>query len=285
MALAPSRPVSFEGAPWVCTVCQNQHTGSQEALNRCDLCGENRRTVKRLAPSRGPSCESQTSERSFESSDGEGDLIDPDEFESELKQLVEDVTKATAAFGSVAYLHPRAAGAPQKIDILLEPARLVQDDVVPKEACTAWGLHPGLRLTLSFESGSTDYGARRLEKATLWHSNPKASGPNDELLLAGSDGCIVAQQLERLVHIFWERLASHSGDSGGGSGGGGGGGGGAGGSTSLQVEEEALAFSGGPIGSTLLVRRVLQPRRADSRPQAEKEALAASGGPIGSTLL
>ena len=171
--LAPTRSVSFakeEGAPWACTVCQNQHTGSQDALTRCDLCGENRRTAKRLAPSRGSSCESQNSEASFASSDGEGDRIEVDELnESELTQLVEDVTKATTAFnGSVAY-HPRAAGAPQKIELLLEPAR-----VVPTEACTAWGLHPGLRLTLSFES-SSDYGARRLEKATLWHPNPKAS--------------------------------------------------------------------------------------------------------------
>ena len=262
--LAPTRSVSFaQGAPWACTVCPHQHTGSEDSLTRCDLCGENRR--KRPAPSPGPSrgnsCESQTSEASFAGWGGDDDRTELDD--SELKQLVEDVANAAAAFNGAVTYQPSAAGAPQEIELLLEPA-----SVVPKEACTAWGLQPGLRLTLSFES-SSDYGERRLKKATLWHPNPKPSGPSDEWRLAGSDGCTVALQLQQIVHTFWKRLAG-GGDGGGGVGAGGGGGGGGG-------------NAGGSSGSSGITS--LQARRADSRPQAEKDALAVSGGPIGATLL
>jgi len=263
--LAPTRSVSFaKDAPWACTICQHQHTGSEDSLARCDLCGETRR--KRPAPSPGPSrgnsCESQTSEASFAGWGGYDDRTELDD--SELMQLVEDVDNASAAFNGTVTYQPSAAGAPQEIDLLLGPA-----SVVPKEACTAWGLQPGLRLTLCFES-STDYGERRLKKATLWHPNPKPSGPSDKWLLAGSAGCVVAQQLQQIVHTFWKRLADGGDGVGGVGGGGGGGGGNAGGSSG----------SSGSSSSTSL-----QVRRADSRPQAEMDARAVSGGPIGATLL
>jgi hypothetical protein len=160
-----------------------------------------------LAPRRSGTADTKSSQQSDQVSDAS-------DAEDELQlgllsgdvatdNMDDDVRLCHELFGegSVTFTRLDSLSAPQALHFIFEPFK-----VIPRDVCTAWGLHSTLQLTLSFED-SAAYESRRIDKATLWHPG---RGEDGTAIAANDDGCIVAQQLLRIIQVFWESLAADS---------------------------------------------------------------------------
>ena len=199
----PMPPPTTAPTPWTCENCGHEHsTEGLDALLRCEICDEKRY----LAPRRSGTADAKSSQQSNQVSDASDA---EDELQLGLLSVVhvatdnmdDDVRLCHELFGegSVTFTRLDSLSAPQALHFIFEPFK-----VIPRDVCTAWGLHSTLQLTLSFED-SAAYESRRIDKATLWHPG---RGEDGTAIAANDDGCIVAQQLLRIIQVFWESLAA-----------------------------------------------------------------------------
>ena len=198
----PMPPPTTAPTPWTCENCGHEHsTEGLAALLRCEMCDEKRY----LAPRRSGTADTKSSQQSdpvSDASDAEDELqLDLLSGDVATNNMADDVRLCHELFGegSVNFTRLDGPSAPQALHFIFEPFK-----VIPRDVCTAWGLHSTLQLSLSFED-SAAYESRRIDKATLWHPG---RGEDGTAIAANDDGCIVAQQLLRIVHVFWEALAA-----------------------------------------------------------------------------
>jgi len=249
--------------PWTCENCGNEHdTPALITLLRCALCEEKRY----LLPQRSATQETKSSQQSYASDDDDDDddaYSFADSAADRDDGIEEDVKLAEQEFGPGAVIFTRLAGAsaPQTLDLHLEPPKLLPCDV-----CTAWGLPARLQLRLAFENGAA-YRCQRVDRLTLWHAG---RGEKGEAVDAAADGCLVAQQLLRIVTTFWDALAAGQPLgvelplSVGGEGGGGGEGG-------------AIECDGGDDGAKLLAPTGKRLRRQDAGGSSSSDGSDGSG--------
>ena len=200
----PMPPPTTAPTPWTCENCGHEHsTEGLAALLRCEMCDEKRY----LAPRRSGTADTKSSQQSdpvSDASDAEDELqLDLLSGDVATNNMADDVRLCHELFGegSVNFTRLDGPSAPQALHFIFEPFK-----VIPRDVCTAWGLHSTLQLSLSFED-SAAYESRRIDKATLWHPG---RGEDGTAIAAIDDGCIVAQQLLRIVHVFWEALAAEA---------------------------------------------------------------------------
>ena len=200
----PMPPPTTAPTPWTCENCGHEHsTEGLVALLRCEMCEEKRY----LAPRRSGTADTKSSQQSDQVSDA-SDAEDEVQLgllsgDVATDNMDDDVRLCHELFGegSVTFTRLDGLSAPQVLHFIFEPFK-----VIPRDVCTAWGLHSKLQLTLSFEN-SAAYESRRLDKATLWHPG---RGEDGTAIAANDDGCIVAQQLLRIIQVFWEALAAEA---------------------------------------------------------------------------
>jgi hypothetical protein len=203
---APMPAAAFE--PWACTECTFVHDEPEHAaLQRCSLCGESRGGGRKRERSDGAGDEGANLRHQPSQDDDDDDEDEPIDSDSDggddahdaftdrghdEQKLDEDVRAACKAFGEGAVWAQRAGA-------LFVHFRFTPSELVAAEACTAWGLPAQLHLRLAFDGGAAAYGTRQLSSARLLH---RAAGSTERLDLADA-GCVVAQQLLRIVEAFW----------------------------------------------------------------------------------
>jgi len=214
--------------PWTCTACTFVHDEPEHAaLSRCSLCEETRGGGRKRerAHEDGEGAgggggggagrqQQQPSQEEEEYEDEDEEDEEPLDSDSDCghdaftdpghdeQKLDEDLRAACKAFGEGTAWAQRAGA-------LFLHLRFTPSELVAAEACTAWGLPAQLHLRLAFDGGAAAYVARQMPVARLLH---RASGTTEKLDLADA-GCMVAQQLLRIVEAFW-RDAEESDESG-----------------------------------------------------------------------